>query len=168
MMPAQNQIFLPGQSHTAPNPELSHEAERESLPQRAANTRVPRHTGDGEEVARMHGDGTGDTVRGGGQQRGAPGKLPRDREGGDCHPHEDTRKAACERDGSGDPCHCHHVDFLLGSYPWLGKDALIQKIDKIDDTTSRILEDQAIFDNDLEGIQLHRQDYEAKSESMLV
>ena len=34
----------------------------------------------------------------------------------------------------------------------MGKDALIQKIDKLDDTTSRILEDQAMFDNDLKTI----------------
>ena len=50
----------------------------------------------------------------------------------------------------------------------MGKDALDQKIDTLDDTTSRILEDQATFDNDLKTIRLHREDYEAKLESMLV
>ena len=60
------------------------------------------------------------------------------------------------------------MDFLIGSYPRVGKDALIQKIDKLDDTTSRILEDQGIFDNDLKTIRSHREDYEAKLESMLV
>ena len=149
--------FPAGRSHTAPNPELAHDAERESLLRRPATTRIPRQTGDGEEVGTMDGDGTGDTVMGGGEERGAPGKLPRDREGDDRHPHEHTKKAAC-----------HHVDFLIGSYPRVGKDALIQKIDKLDDTTSRILEDQAIFDNDLKTIRLHREDYEAKLESMLV
>ena len=34
----------------------------------------------------------------------------------------------------------------------MGKDARIRKIGKLDDTTSRILEDQAIFDNDLKTI----------------
>ena len=48
------------------------------------------------------------------------------------------------------------------------KDALIQKIDKLDFTTSRILEDHAIFDNDLKTIRSYRDDYEAKLESMLV
>ena len=38
----------------------------------------------------------------------------------------------------------------------------------MDDTTSRILEDQAIFDNDLNTIRLHQEDYNAKLESMLV
>ena len=100
----------------------------------------------------MDSDGTGDTVMGGGEERGAPGKLPRDRAGDDRHPHEGIKKAACGQAGSEDHCHCHHVDFLIGSYPWVGKDALIQKIDKLDDTTSRILQDHAIFDNDLKTI----------------
>ena len=140
-----------GRSHTASNPELAHDAEGESLPRRAATTIDPRHTGDGEEVT-TDGDGTGDIVMGGGKERGAPGKLPRDLEGDDRHPREDIKKAACRQAGSGDHCHCLHVDFLIGSYPWVGKDVLIQKIDKLDDTTSRILEDQAIFDNDLKTI----------------
>ena len=116
----------------------------------------------------MDGDGPGDTVIGGGEERGAPGKLPRDREGDDRHPHDDTKKAACGKAGSGNHCHCHHVDFLSGSYPRVGKDALIQRLDKLDDTTCRILEDRAIFDNDLKEILLHREDYEAKLQSMLV
>ena len=84
--------------------------------------------------------------------------------GDDRHPHEDIRKAACGQAGSGHHCHCHHVDFLIRSHPRSGKDALIQKID----TSSRILEDQAIFNNDLETIRSHREDYEAQLESMLV
>ena len=161
------QDFLAGQSHTARNPELAHDAEPGSLPRRAATTIVQRHTGDGEEL-RMDGDATGDTVRGGGNDRGAPGKLPRDRAGDDRHPHEDIKKAACGQAGSGDVCHCHHVDFLIGSYPRVGKDALSQKIHKLDYTASRIFEDQAIFDNDLKTIRSHREDYQAKMESMLV
>ena len=109
--------FPAGRSHTAPNPELAHDAERQSLPRRAATAFVPRHTVDGEEVARMDGDATGDIVVGGGGELGAPGKLPRDCAGDDRHPHEDIKKAACGQAGSGDHCHCHHVDFLIGSYP---------------------------------------------------
>ena len=157
-----------GRSHTTQNPELPHDAERESLPRRAATTRVPRHRGDGEEVARMDADGTGNTVMGGGEESVAPGKLPRDHEGDDHHPDEDTKKAACGKAGSGDHGICHHVDILIRSNPRVGKDALIQKLDKLADTTSRILENQAIFDNDLKTIRLHQEDYEAKLESMLV
>ena len=118
-------------SHTAPIPELAHDTEQESLPRKAATTIVPRHAGDTEEV-RMDTDGTGDTLMGGGEERGAPGKLPRDREGNDRNPHEDIKKTACRQAGGGDHCHCHHVDFLIGSYPRLGNDAPIQKIDKLD------------------------------------
>ena len=60
--------FPAGQSHTASNPELAHDAEQESLMRRAAPARVPRHTGYGEEVGRMDGDGTGGTVMGGGKE----------------------------------------------------------------------------------------------------
>ena len=133
--------FPAGRSHTTPYPELHHHAERESLPRRAATTRVPRHTGGGAVVGRMDGDRTGDTINGGGQERGAPRKLSWDGEGGDCHLHEDTKKTACRKTGGGDQCHCHHVDFLMGSYPRVGKDVPIKKIDRLDDTTLRILED---------------------------
>ena len=127
--------------------------------------------GDGEEDRRMDGDGTGDTVMGGGEERGAPGKPPRDsqdRTGDDRHPHKDPKEAACGKAGSEYHCHCRYVDFLIGSYPRVGKDALIQRIDKLDDTTSGILEDQAIFENDLKIIRLHREDSEAKLERTLV
>ena len=60
------------------------------------------------------------------------------------------------------------MDFLIGRYPWPGKDAIIQRIDKLDDTTGRILEDQAIFDNTLKSIWSHQEDYEAKLETMQV
>ena len=98
------------------------------------------------EDRRMDGDGTGDTVMGGGEERGAPGDPPRDsrdNEGDGPHSHEDTQEVACGDTVREDHCHCRHVDFLIGSYPRVGEDALIQ-INKLDDTTSGILEDQAI------------------------
>ena len=115
--------------------------------------------------------GTCDTVMGGGEERGAPGDPPRDSrdpEGYGCHPHEDAKEVACGDTAGGDHCHCWHVDFLIGSYPQAGKDALIRRIDKRDDTTSGILEEQAIFDKDLKRIRLHQEDYEAKLEKMLL
>ena len=102
--------FLVGGSHTYSNPELAHDAERESSLQRAATTTVPRATGYGEEVGRMDGDGAGDTAMGGGEEHGAPGNLPGAREGDERHPHGNTKNAACGKAGSGDHCHCHHVD----------------------------------------------------------
>ena len=150
--------FPAGRSHTALNPELDHGAEWETLARRSAATRVPRHTEFGmmgAEAGRTDGDGTGDTVMGEGQERGAPGGPLRDggdREEDGRHPHEDAKEVACRDGAREDHCHCRHVDFLVGSYPWSGKDAIIQKIDKFDDTTGGILEDQAIFDNTLKSI----------------
>ena len=145
--------FPAGLSHTAPNPELAHNAEREESPRRSATTRVPRHTEFGmlgPEAGRMDGDGTSDTVMGRGEERGAAGGTPRDsrdRDGDVRHPHEDAKDVACGDGAPEDHCHCRHVDFLMGSYPRVGKDALIQMGDKLDDTTGGILENQAIFDN---------------------
>ena len=115
--------------------------------------------GDGGDEGRMDGDGTGDTVMGGGEERGAREKLPRDgrnREGDDCHPHGDIKEAACGRARSEGHCHCRHVDFVIGSFFRVRKDALIQRIDKFNDTTSGFLDDQDILDNDLMTIRLHR------------
>ena len=73
--------FPAGRSHTAPNPEIDHDAEREVLPRRSATTRVPRHTEFrmmGAEAGSMDAEGMGDTVMGGGEERGAPRSAPRD------------------------------------------------------------------------------------------
>ena len=75
---------------------------------------------------------------------------------------------ACGDGARGDHCHCRHVEFLIGSYPRVGEGAIIQRIDKLDDTTGGILEDQAILDNTLKSIQSHQEDYEANLETMLV
>ena len=47
--------FPAGGSHTARNPELDHDAEGETLPQRSATTRVPRHTEFGRLKQRQEG-----------------------------------------------------------------------------------------------------------------
>ena len=125
----------------------------------------------GAEAGRRDGDGTGDSVMGGGEERGASGGPPQDgwhREEDGRHPHEDAKEVACGDGAREDHCHCRHVDFLFGRYPRPGKDASIQRIDKLDDTTGGILEDQAIFDNTLKSIRSHQEDYEAKLETMLV
>ena len=123
--------FRAGRSHTALNPELDHDAEREALRRRSAATSLPRHARFGmmgADAGSLDGDGTDDTVMGGGEERGALGGPPRDgrdREGDGRHPREDAREVAC-RDGTReDHCDCRRVDFLIGSYPRVGKDAII-------------------------------------------
>ena len=168
--------FPAGRSHTAPNPELVHDAERESIPRRAATTRVPRHTEFGmmgpgpmgeardvEEDRRMDSDGTGNTVMGGGEERGAPGNPPRDSrdpEGDDRHPHEDTKEAGCGKTRSGGPCHCWHVDFLIGSYPKVGKDTIIQRTDSLMDAKDTMVGRMDLFEDG-------RNEYQEKLETAL-
>ena len=56
-------------------------------------------------IWRTHGDGTGNTVMGGGEELGAPGKLPRDSRdpvGDNRHPQDDTKEAACGKAGRED------------------------------------------------------------------
>ena len=74
--------FPAGRSHTAPNAELAHDAEREALTRRFANAKDPRHTefrmmgpeaGDLGVERRTHSVGMKDTEIGVGGERGAPG-----------------------------------------------------------------------------------------------
>ena len=84
------------------------------------------------------------------------------------HPDEDAKEVACGDGAREDHCHCRYVDFLIGSYFRVGKGAIIQRMDKFEDTTGGVLEDQANFDNTLKSIRSHQEDYEAKLETMLV
>ena len=123
--------------------------------------------GDGEADWGMDSDGTGDTVMDGGEERGAPGDPPSDsrefeEDGG--HHHKDNIEVACGQTAREDNCNCRHMHFLIGSYPRVG----IQRIDKLDDATSGILGDQAVFDKDLKTLRLLRGDHEAKLEKVLL
>ena len=113
--------------------------------------------GHGDE-GRMDAGGTADTVMGGGEWCRAPGKPPRESpnpEADERHLHKDTKEAACGKAGGEDHCDCDHVDVLIRSYPRMGRDALIKRIDKLQELFSGIFEDQAIFDNDVKTIRIH-------------
>ena len=119
----------------------------------------------------MEGDGTDDTGMGGEEVRGALGSPPRDthdRDRDGQHQHEDAKEVVCRDGACEDYCHRRHADFLIGSHPQVGKDARIERIDKLDDTISGTLEEQAILDNALKIIQSHQEDYAAKLKTMLV
>ena len=97
----------------------------------------------------------GTASMGGGEERVAPGGPPRegrDREKDGRHPHKNAEEDPCGDGAREDHCHYGHVDFVIESYPWVGKDAIIQRIDRLDGTTGQIPEDQAIFDNTLKSI----------------
>ena len=75
---------------------------------------------------------------------GFAGPLPLLCEGDGRHPQEKAKEVACGDGAREDHCHCRHVDFLIGSYPRVSKDTIIQRIDKWDDTTDGFLEDQEL------------------------
>ena len=110
---------------------------------------VQPQVGDVGKDRRMDGDGTGDTVMGQGIKREAPPDLPRvsqDREGDGCLHREDSKEVVCGDTACADHCHCQQMDFISGIYPRIGKDALIQRIDTLDNTTSGIFDNQTILD----------------------
>ena len=96
----------PARATTAPEPSLEHDAEALERPARARTAPVARHT----EPTR---DNMGDTPMV--EESEAPGTL------------------GCT--GSGGKhveCHCEHVSFLIGKYPKMGMDAIVQHLDRLD------------------------------------
>ena len=96
----------PTRANTAPEPSLEHDAEGLERPARARTAPVPRHTG-------PETDAIGDTPMG--DESEAPGT------------------AGCA--GSGGKhgaCHCKHVSFLMGKYPRMGMDAIVHRLDSLD------------------------------------
>ena len=96
----------PARANTAPEPGLEHDAEALERPARARTAPVARHT----EPTR---DNMGDTPMA--EESEAPGTL------------------GCT--GSGGKhveCHREHVSFLIGKYPKMGMDAIVQHLDRLD------------------------------------
>ena len=97
---------LTARAHTAPEPALGHNAEGLERPARARTAPVPRHTG--PEM-----DAVGDTHMG--DESGAPGT------------------AGCAGSGGKQAeCHCEHVSLLMGKYPKMGMDAIVHRLDSLD------------------------------------
>ena len=104
-------------AHTAPEPALKHDAEGLERPARARTAPVPRHTG--PEI-----DAVGDTPMG--DESEAPGT------------------AGCAGSGGEQAeCHCEHVLFLMGKYPKMGMDAIVHRLDSLDNAKDGLEEDVA-------------------------
>ena len=116
----------PTRAHTAPKPSLEHDAEALERPARARTAPVARHT----EPTR---DSMGDTPMA--EESEAPGTV------------------GCA--GSGGKhleCHCEHVSFLIGKYPKMGMDAIVQHLDRLDNQKDGLEEDIAgILDDQSEA-----------------
>ena len=127
-------------AHTAPERALKHDAEGLERPARAKTAPVPRHTG--PEM-----DAVGDTPM-----------------GDEC---EAPRTAGCGKSGGKQAeCHCEHVSFLMGKYPKMGMDAIVQRLysldnakDVLQEDVAGILDDQSAAEKDMEELPAERDGY---------
>ena len=135
-------------AHTAPEPALKHDAEGLERPARARTAPVPRHTG--PEM-----DAVGDTPMG--DESEAPGT------------------AGCAGSGGKQAeCHCEHVSFLMGKYPKMGMDAIVHRLDSLDNAKdgleediAGILDNQSAAEKDMEELRAERDRYRENLELAL-
>ena len=138
----------PTRANTAPEPSLEHDAEALERPARARTAPVARHT----EPPR---DSTGDTPMA--EESEAPGTAGRAGPGG--------RHAEC---------HCEHVSFLMGKYPNMGMDAIVHRLDCLDNAkdgleedVAGILDDQSAAEKDMEELRADQARYRENLELAL-
>ena len=138
----------PTRAHTAPEPSLEHDAEALERPTRARTAPVAQHT----EPKR---DNMGDTPMA--EESEAPGTV------------------GCAGSGGGHVrCHCEHIFFLIGKYPKMGMDAIVQHLDCLDnqrdgveEDIAGILEDQSEAERDMAELRAEQDWYREKLEMAL-
>ena len=138
----------PKKARTPPERSLEHDAEALERPARARTAPVARHT----EPTR---DSMGDTPMA--EESKAPG----------------TQGCA----GSGRKhvdCHCEHVSFLIGKYPKMEMDAIVQHLDRLDNAkdgleedVAGILDDQSAAERDMAKLRAEQDRYQEKLEMAL-
>ena len=125
-------------AHTAPEPALKHDAEGLERPARARTAPVPRHMG--PEM-----DAIGDTPMGDDSE--APGT------------------AGCAGSGGKHAeCHCEHVSFLMGKYPKMGMDAIVHRLDSLDNAKDGLEEDVAGILDDQSAAERHMAELRAEQD----
>ena len=135
----------PTRAHTAPEPSLEHDAEAFERPTRARAAPVARHT----EPKR---DNMGDTPMA--EESEAPGTV------------------GCAGSGGRHiECHFEHVSFLIGKYPKMGMDAIVQHLDLLDnqkdgleEDIAGILDDQTEAERDMAELRVEQDRYREKLE----
>ena len=135
-------------AHTAPEPALKHDAEGLERPARARTAPVPRHT-------EPETDAIGDTPMG--DESEAPGT-----------------DGCAGSGGRHAECHCEHVSFLMGKYPKMGMDAIVHRLDRLDNAkdsleedVAGILDDQSAAEKDMEELRAERDRYRENLELAL-
>ena len=145
---SEDMAIPPKRAHTAPEPSLEHDAEALERPTRARTAPVSRHMEPRQ-------DNMGDTPMA--EESEAPGTV--------------------ECAGSGGrhvECHCRHVSFLIGKYPKMGMDAIVQHLDRLDnqkdglgEDIARILDDQSEAERDMAELRAEQDRYHEKLEMAL-
>ena len=71
-------------------------------------------------------------------------------------------------------CHCEHVSFLMGKYPKMGMDAIVHRLDRLDNAkdgleedVAGILDDQSAAEKDMEELRAERERYRENLELAL-
>ena len=135
-------------AHTAPEPALKHDAEGLERPARARTAPVPLHTE---------------------PEMDAVGDAPMGDES------EALGTAGCAGSGGKQAeCHCEHVSFLMGKYPKMGMDALVHRLDSLDNAkdgleedVAGILDDQSAAEKDMDELRAERDRYRENLELAL-
>ena len=138
----------PARANTAPEPSLEHDAEALERPARARKAPVARHT----EPTR---DSMGDTPMA--EESEALGTV-----------------GCAGSGGKHVECHCEHVSFLIGKYPKMGMDAIVQHLDRLDNAkdgleedVAGILDDQLAAETDMAEVRAEQDRYREKLELAL-
>ena len=147
--PSEPEMSAPiARAHTAPEPALQHDAEGLERPARARTAPVPRHTG-------PETDAIGDTPMG--DESEVPGTA-----------------GCAESGGKHATCHCEHVSFLMGKYPKMGMDAIVNHLDRLDNAkdaleedVAGILDDQSAAENHMEELRADQARYRENLELAL-
>ena len=138
----------PTSAHTAPEPSLEHDAEALERPTRARTAPVARHT----EPTR---DNMGDTPMA--EESEAPGTV-----------------GCAGSGGKHVECQCKHVSFLIGKYPKMAMDAIVQQLDRpdnqkdgLEEDIAGILDDQSEAERDMAELRAEQDPYREKLELAL-
>ena len=138
----------PTRAYTAPDPRLEHDAEAMERPASARTAPVARHT----EPTR---DSISDTTMA--EESEAPGTAGCAGSGG--------KHAAC---------HCEHVSFIMGKYPKMGMDAIVHRLDSLDNAkdgleedVAGILDDQSAAERDMAELRAEQDRYRGNLELAL-
>ena len=90
-----------------------------------------------------------------------------DTHNGEAEETRDPRATSCANSGvRHSECHCEHVSFLIGKYPKIGKDVILERLDRptdqwyeCDETAAGILDDQTKLEKDVAVLRVEEAQY---------